>query len=266
MACFNVKGSARDASGPPPAENREAGNSVANSVAPYLFGRRQVQFRVPPMWDAASPWSAIFLKAAEDDETYWCDNIRHPATSWLAHGGRGVPKSREQLVAEAALAGGMAALVPESKCKSDRKRGKNKRARYTVDQDGVQLCFSWSFGGGTCGELSSGSPCPLGRMHKRTTCRSDKHSARQCPLTWQDQETDGIGTQEETFPSLSVPGSECLTFLRYFSGPVKFGLGEAISSAAARRGIKVRVINRDILRDGADSPVDEPSLRISRPP
>ena len=32
----------------------------------------------PPMWDSDSPWSAIFLKTAEDDETYWDDNIRHP--------------------------------------------------------------------------------------------------------------------------------------------------------------------------------------------
>ena len=34
--------------------------------------------------------------------------------SWLAHGGRGSPKACEHLVAEAALAGGMAALVPEA--------------------------------------------------------------------------------------------------------------------------------------------------------
>ena len=42
---FNVEGGARDASGPLPAENRRAGNSVANSLAICLFGRRQVQVR-----------------------------------------------------------------------------------------------------------------------------------------------------------------------------------------------------------------------------
>ena len=67
-----------------------------------------------------------------------------------------------------------------------------------------------------------------------------------------------MGTQEEAFPSLSAPGGECLTFRHYFSGSVKFGLGEATSAAAARRGIKVRVINRDILRDGTDLLADEP--------
>ena len=65
------------------------------------------------MWDDGSPWSAIFLQAAEDDEAYWDDNIRLPAMSWLAHGGRGSPKAREHLVAEA-LAGGVAALVSEA--------------------------------------------------------------------------------------------------------------------------------------------------------
>ena len=42
---FNVEGSARDASGQLPAENRESGNSVANSLASCLFGRRQVPIR-----------------------------------------------------------------------------------------------------------------------------------------------------------------------------------------------------------------------------
>ena len=68
---------ARDAFGPLPEENRE------DSLAPCLSGRRQVQARAlqsfevanrvrhlslgraaPPMWDAGSPWSAIFLQAA----------------------------------------------------------------------------------------------------------------------------------------------------------------------------------------------------------
>ena len=74
-------------------------------------------------------------------------------------------------------------LAKKSKGKSDGKGGKNKRARNTVDQDGVQLCFSWNFGGGTYGELSPGCPCAAGRIHKCTTCRADKHSARQCPQT-----------------------------------------------------------------------------------
>ena len=58
-------------------------------------------------------------------------------------------------------------------------------------------------------------------------------------------------------PPLPVPGDECLTFLHYFSGPAKFGPSEAISAAAAQRSVKVRVINRDILRDDADLPADE---------
>ena len=127
---FNVEGSARDASGPLPAENREAGNSVANRLAPCLFRRRQVQVRAFQSFKVANRvrhfsrtsrsadvgrWFSVVCNFLEgsDDETYWDDNIRHPAMSWLAHGGRGAPKAREQLVAEAALAGGMAALLPD---------------------------------------------------------------------------------------------------------------------------------------------------------
>ena len=49
------------------------------------------------------------------------------------------------------------------KGKSDGKGGKNKGTRYTVDQSRVQLCFSWNFGGGTCGELSIGKPMSGGQ-------------------------------------------------------------------------------------------------------
>ena len=42
------------------------------------------------------------------------------------------------------------------------------------------------------------------------------------------------------------------------SGLAKFGLAEAILAAAARRGVMVRVINRDILRGGADLLPDKP--------
>ena len=210
---FNVEGSARDASGPLPAVNREAGNSVANSLAPRLFGRRQVQVRAFQSFLVANRVRHFSRTSRSADVGCWfsvvCNFLEGSGgrrnllgqphstpcqMSWLAHGGSGAPKAREQLVAEAALAGGMAALVSEmsapqgagnswghgtsakamvrrikrersaastadvkrevgpppakkSKGKSDGKGGKNKRARYTVDQDGVQLCFSWNFGG-----------------------------------------------------------------------------------------------------------------------
>ena len=81
-------------------EKIEASTSVANSLAPCLFGRRQVQvrafqsFKVSDRvryfsWTSRSAyvgcWVSVvcnFLKAAEDDETYLDDNIRHPATRW----------------------------------------------------------------------------------------------------------------------------------------------------------------------------------------
>ena len=68
----------------------------------------------------------------------------------------------------------------ETERQGRRQGRKGRGARHTVDQAATQLCFSWNFGGGTCGELLAGSPYPAGRAHKCTTCRSDKHPARQC--------------------------------------------------------------------------------------
>ena len=196
----------------------------------------------PPMWDAEAPWNAIFLMAAENDDKYWDENVRHPAMSWLAHGAKGAPKANEEVVADAVLAGGAAALapvpsVPRGSCSAApppvpgawgqgnsrgatvrrqkrelsssgaptqaadagkgwgkarepaqpaRGRGKGagagaKGARYTTDQTGLQLCFLWNSGADPCAQLPPGAPCPNGRQHKCTTCRSDQHPARSCP-------------------------------------------------------------------------------------
>ena len=51
---FNVEGSARDPSGPLPAQNRKAGNPVANSLAPCLFGRRHVQVQALQSFEVAN--------------------------------------------------------------------------------------------------------------------------------------------------------------------------------------------------------------------
>ena len=247
---FNVEGSARDASGPLPAENREAGNSVANSLAPCLFGRRQVQVRALQSLKVANRvrhfsrtsrsahvgcWVSVVCNFLEGSRgrrnslgrqhstpchelvgTRW--QRRSESSRATGCGGgicrrcggarpRNVTSSRgseflgprhydtTRAMTRRNMRENSAAPIAhmkreagpphakKSKGKSDGKGGKNKRARCTVDQAGVQLCFSWNFGGGTCGELSPGSPCPAGRVHKCTTCRSDKHSARQCPQT-----------------------------------------------------------------------------------
>ena len=54
------------------------------------------------------------LIVADEDEKYWNENVRNPAMSWLAHGSRGAPRSREETVAEIAVSGGAAALLPET--------------------------------------------------------------------------------------------------------------------------------------------------------
>eukprot|EP00972_Heterocapsa_arctica_P002606 381743-Heterocapsa_arctica.AAC.1 len=53
----------------------------------------------PPDWDPAFPWSTCFRLLATDQD-YWNTQVRYPAATWLARGGRGVPLAPEERVAE----------------------------------------------------------------------------------------------------------------------------------------------------------------------
>jgi hypothetical protein len=46
----------------------------------------------PAHWDAANPWTAVFV-AASKDKDYWDKHVKDIAASWLAHGARGAPKA-----------------------------------------------------------------------------------------------------------------------------------------------------------------------------
>ena len=112
---LNVEGGARDAFGPLPAENREAGNPVANSLAPCLPGGRQVHVRAFQSLEVANRVRHLSRARRSANVGCWvavvCNLLKssggrrnllgrqHSAMSWLAHGGRGSPKAREHLVA-----------------------------------------------------------------------------------------------------------------------------------------------------------------------
>ena len=68
----------------------------------------------PPRWQALAPGSWVFLAAAEEDEKYWDENVRHPAMSWLSQGAKGPLKAREEEVADVAISGGASALRPDA--------------------------------------------------------------------------------------------------------------------------------------------------------
>ena len=287
-----------------------------------LFGRRQVhehfdrlksriEFDIslgraaPPMWDAGSPWSAIFLKAAEDDETCWDDNIRHPAMSWLAHGGRGARKS-----SRATGCGGSACRwyggarpgnVSSSRGSELLGPGHFDQGDGTPEQEGKV-----SGARSRCEERSWAATCKEAKGQERRKGRKEQRSALhsrssrsavvfqlECwrrdvwraftgkPMSsWQSSQMHHVSVGQALGKAVSTGltrsrggwnwdsggGSsipDCarrrmLDFPALFFGSTKFGLGEAISVVAARRGIKVRVINRDILRDGTDLLADEP--------
>ena len=58
----------------------------------------------PSDWGADSPWTCCF-QVLTTDETFWSEQVRHPAVAWLAAGGRGAPVAAAETIAGAHFAG-----------------------------------------------------------------------------------------------------------------------------------------------------------------
>ena len=56
----------------------------------------------------------------------------------------------------------------------------------------------------------------------------------------------------------AAPVKRRLKFLHWFSGPCKFGLGEAVAEEAKKIGWEIEVVNRDLLADGSNLLEEEP--------
>ena len=48
---------------------------------------------MPSDWSEENPWNSCFRSLATDEE-YWNEQVRHPAASWTASGGRGIDGSQ----------------------------------------------------------------------------------------------------------------------------------------------------------------------------
>ena len=146
---------------------------------------------------------------ADEGDRFWNDNVNDIAIAWLAHGARGVPRTREDtvLAASTSAASGSAAAhfppppphvaqrtrgrgrngggsgsshnnnAPEKggkhKAKNDGKAkgNKGKGRRFIMDDKGNPPCFAWNDNNEPCG--GSSAACVNGRAHKCTTCRAD---------------------------------------------------------------------------------------------
>jgi hypothetical protein len=171
----------------------------------------------PAHWDAANPWTAVFV-AASKDKDYWDKHVKSIAASWPAHGARGAPKAPEEQFAQLNLPGVRPDLTPggdgrrkrdalsrsPSKPGKGKRKGKRKRKedrlRERLDKyetkDGrgggknnkgnqkqspkEQDCFSFSKSFGVCKDCEPDSVCPAGRKH-RCHLRGGAHKASACP-------------------------------------------------------------------------------------
>ena len=187
-----------------------------NFVAEAAQGKQ-----MPADWDSDAPWTCC-LQALTRDESFWSEQVRHPAVSWLASGGRGAPIAPAEAIAGAHFPGmDFSNVTAASAGDNDRKRQANrdkraarnkqlqeqreelhklkagKRSEHpepnhkkgsgkgkSKDQAGLQLCFSWASGTGPCADVPAGGDCKcqVKRVRKCQLCLSPSRRNDACPL------------------------------------------------------------------------------------
>ena len=171
--------------------------------------------RPPPReFSEEEPWTACF-RALALDETFWNEQVRHPAAAWLASGSHGSPRPPAEAMALAHHPGppvehGDGDERSERRRQANRDKRSAKRKRWAAereeltnfreqrskgdfnkgkskgkgkDQAGQEICYSWAKNVGPCAGLAAGSECrgKVKRVHKCMLCLSPSHPNAECP-------------------------------------------------------------------------------------
>lgn len=162
---------------------------------------------LPAGWSEANPWDAL-LRAVIEDQSFWQEQVHVPANAWLAHGSRGRPLTPAEAHASAAVAGGTAAIQPETETKaapstsasalarrqSNRDRKDARKRKWEKDREELkafragnpkseakggskgkaksseeQVCYAWNNGNGACANLPPGAEC-AGKVKRAHRC------------------------------------------------------------------------------------------------
>ena len=198
------------------ADDKARGERLEKTRRSLVFDEKKGK-SMPDDWKSTEPWTACFRLVATD-ESFWNEQVRHPATSWTASGGHGAPIAPAEAIAQAHLPGGSDAVeVPKEQVDDRRRQGnKDRRAakkkRWQADRDelskfraersssgvnktvdkgrpkskdaqGNEICFSWAKNSGTCANAAPGSECKakVKRMHRCQICLSPGHQNHSCP-------------------------------------------------------------------------------------
>ena len=191
------------------------------------MGRLRVKFTLnaakgdplPSGWSEANPWDAL-LRAVIEDQAFWQEQVHVPANAWLAHSSKGRPHTPAEAHASSSVAGGTAAIQPETESRAtsspgaaarkqsnrDRKDARKRKwekereelkayrsgAAKTDSKGGSkgkakgsedQVCYAWNNGNGACANLPPGAECAgkVKRAHRCSKCNSPGHPSRSCP-------------------------------------------------------------------------------------
>ena len=175
---------------------------------------------IPPKgWETSRPWNTV-LRRLPNESDYWREQVHNPALSWLAHGGRGQPKTPIELYATGHLKEGLEAVQPTTeegggsldtpkkgsnrarrearkkrlasereelenyrKHGAEKKGGKGSGSKGSDGKGQEQKRYGWNNGNGPCASLEPGQECvsKVKRAHRCTICNSPGHPSRSCP-------------------------------------------------------------------------------------
>ena len=179
-----------------------------------LLADRAAGKTMPDDWNEDSPWTCCLVKLAKDDQ-YWSEQVRHPATAWIAAGGKGAPVAPAENIASSHHPGGQESLQPpkedvkderRKQANRDKRMARRKRVRddrdeldklrgnksapagskgsskgKSKDSSGAEICFSWAQGKGACADVPVGGECKNKRSHRCQFCLSPGHRNDACP-------------------------------------------------------------------------------------
>ena len=193
-----------------------------------LLADRAAGKSMPDDWNEDSPWTCCLVKLAKDDQ-YWSEQVRHPATAWIAAGGKGAPVAPAENIASSHHPGGQESLQPpkedvkderRKQANRDKRMARRKRVRddrdeldklrgnksaaagskgsskgKSKDSSGAEICFSWAQGKGACADVPVGGECKnkLKRSHRCQFCLSPGHRNDACPQKWLAVEKNWVG-------------------------------------------------------------------------
>ena len=122
----------------------------------------------PINWDPNQPWNAVFTEMVAET-SFWADRVHHPASAWIATGGKGAPVGASESAILGIVPGGHLVMNQEmddaptsgnKRAQINRDRRQAKKKRLAADREELATLRKGATGGKSRGGKGDG---PKGR-------------------------------------------------------------------------------------------------------